>query len=121
MLAADDARSTSTRDPCWADEFFGEEHVVSTFQHLLHDSPKNVEDLSRLCIAAREDSVVLAFNILAFNIYNRTTSSWPSISWPSIYINVLLYILKARILKARTNDGKDEINCPSHRSCPLRH
>ena len=61
MLAADDAHST--RDPCWADEFFGEEHVVSTFQHLLHDSPKNVEDLSRLCIAAREDSVVLAFNI----------------------------------------------------------
>ena len=60
MLAAD---AHSTRDPCWADEFFGEEHVVSTFQHLLHDSPKNVEDLSRLCIAAREDSVVLAFNI----------------------------------------------------------
>jgi len=58
-MAADGAADGA----CWADEFFGEEHLVSTFQHLLHDSPKTFEDLSRLCVAAREDRVVLAFNL----------------------------------------------------------
>ena len=62
MLAAG-APAGEAQDACWADEFFGEEHIVGTFQYLLHDTPRAVEDLCRLCVAAREDRVVLAFSL----------------------------------------------------------
>ncbi len=36
MLAADPVAG-ETQDAYWADEFFGEEHIIGTFQHLLHE------------------------------------------------------------------------------------
>jgi hypothetical protein len=62
MLAADPVTG-ETQDAYWTDEFFSEEHIIGTFQHLLHDTPKTVENLCRLCVAAREDRVVLAFSL----------------------------------------------------------
>jgi hypothetical protein len=47
----------------WTAEFFDEQHIVDTFQRLLQDTAQSVEDLCRLCVAAREDSIVLAFNL----------------------------------------------------------
>ena len=47
----------------WTAEFFEEQSIVNTFQHLLSGSTSSVEDLCRLCVAAREDNVVLAMNL----------------------------------------------------------
>ena len=43
--------------------FFAESNIVHTLQHLLSHTTQNVEDLSKLCIAASEDSVVMALNV----------------------------------------------------------
>lgn len=47
----------------WTSEFFDELAIVDTFQHLLQTTQQTVEDLCRLCVAAREDRVVLAFSV----------------------------------------------------------
>ena len=52
--------------PCadsWTREFFSEEHIVHTMQHLLHDSTYSVDYLCRLCVTASQDHAVLAFNL----------------------------------------------------------
>ena len=43
--------------------FFGESNIVHTLQHLLSHTAQNVEDLCKLCVAASEDSVVMALNV----------------------------------------------------------
>lgn len=48
----------------WTKEFFGEENIVNTFQHLLHDTAQSVDDLCRLCHAARDDNIVLAMSLI---------------------------------------------------------
>ena len=47
----------------WTEVFFDEEHIVNTFQNLLHDTSQSVDDLCRLCLAACEDKIVLAMNV----------------------------------------------------------
>jgi hypothetical protein len=47
----------------WLQEFFSEERIVRTMQHLLQGSTYTVDDLCRLCVAASQDHVVLAFNL----------------------------------------------------------
>lgn len=42
-MPAADPVAGDTQDAYWADEFFGEEHIIGTFQHLLHDTQKTVE------------------------------------------------------------------------------
>ena len=43
--------------------FFAESNIVHTLQHLLSHTAQNVEDLCKLCVAASEDSVVMALNV----------------------------------------------------------
>jgi hypothetical protein len=43
----------------WTCEFFGEENIVHTMQHLLHGSTQSVDDLCRLCVVASQDHVEL--------------------------------------------------------------
>jgi hypothetical protein len=43
--------------------FFAESNIVHTLQHLLSNTPQDVEDLCKLCVAASEDSVVMALNM----------------------------------------------------------
>ena len=47
----------------WTAEFFDEHSIVNSFQCLLQNTTCSVEDLCRMCVAAREDRVVLAFNV----------------------------------------------------------
>jgi hypothetical protein len=47
----------------WTSEFFSEEHIVHTMQHLLYGSTHSIDDLCRLCVAASQDHVVLALNL----------------------------------------------------------
>jgi len=56
-------RHDTAESESWAAEFFDENFIVNTFQCLLQNTAQSVEDLCRLCVAAREDRVVLAFNV----------------------------------------------------------
>jgi hypothetical protein len=53
------ADTLSENNTPWTSHFFDEEHIVDTFQNLLAYTPQTVEDLYRLCVAAREDRIVL--------------------------------------------------------------
>ena len=57
------ADTLSENNTPWTSHFFDEEHIVDTFQNLLAYTPQTVEDLYRLCVAAREDRIVLAFTV----------------------------------------------------------
>ena len=59
----EERREDDGQTRAWTAEFFEEESIVNTFQNLLHASSCSVEDLCRLCVAAREDNVVLAMNL----------------------------------------------------------
>jgi hypothetical protein len=61
VTGGDETRPTC--NPEWTDDFFDEQNIVSTFQHLLHGTAHSVEDLCRLCVTACEDHVVLALNL----------------------------------------------------------
>lgn len=55
----------SEQAQAWQTEFFSEENIVNTFQSFLNDTAidASVDSLCRLCLAAREDNIVLAMNL----------------------------------------------------------
>lgn len=50
-------------DEDWSVQFFDEDNIVSTLQHLLHRTGRSVEDLCQLCFVAEQCPLVFALTL----------------------------------------------------------